>query len=721
MTYIWFYDITIVQPYFAVSEYGTDGGVIPEYGAFVAMDNGMCTLRETTIPEQCLQFSGLNYNPNLGPYVGGEPRKTHPKGNYADNVWFSFPGPCFIKPFDQKSTTCRNDPAMKGGLCPKGVAPDGVTCTYSFDVLGYVSIDDLVGITSLPVPGSPTQNFTDRVQFCKAGGIEYNFDTSFSNLTFWNDPLNVTANAERTKKMMTLYSDTVTAGKGVAANFKPFPNVTDLTAANPPCYVNNILCSQNALGCRRRLLAQVCELCTVDSPECVTKEGLKLPPSVNRHSETFRVPNTHQASVDPMMLGHLFAFVAASVVTAVMAENTWKMTPVRSIQARVQSDPPVWDADNNVWVAVFKTGTNTFNEKYVASLDTVNTASVEGALMYVQSEGIDQAIVPGCSRKSNMSYVWFYDITIVQPTYGIAEYGSNTAIYPEYCQFVAMDNGMCTPTAGTTLPKECLQYFGGNGQPNIGPCVGGENRLDNPKAPYDNNVWFSFPNSCFTKPFGAKSDACRAQLKGGLCPLGVVPDGVACTFSYNLLGYVNIDDLVGITSMTSSAGEKYPNRYAFCQDGGIEYSSQTGQSLPFWENPTDRSANTARSQKMIQYYGTQVADPVKGANMKAFPDVATLAATNPPCYVNSPLCSSAKFGCRRKLLAQLCEVCTVEASDCIKRPAGTPSFPALEKATRSSSGGSSGSSTASGSDQNDAAQSMAHVGVLLLVALALCA
>ncbi|RHY30987.1 hypothetical protein DYB32_008021 [Aphanomyces invadans] len=413
------------------------------------------------------------------------------------------------------------------------------------------------------------------------------------------------------------------------------------------------------------------------------------------------------------MLRLLITLVAAAAV-ATVAENTWKMTPVRSIQARVQSDPPVWDAENNVWVAVFKTGTNTFTEKYVASLDTVNTATVEGALMYVQSEGIDQAIVPGCARKSNMSYVWFYDITIVQPTYGIAEYGSNTAIYPEYCQFVAMDNGMCTPTAGTTLPKECLQYFGGNGQPKIGPCVGGENRLDNPKAPYDNNVWFSFPNSCFTKPFGGKTDVCREQQKGGLCPFGVAPDGDTCTFSYKLLGFVSIDDLVGITSMTSSSGEKYPNRYAFCQDGGIEYSSQTGQSLPFWENPTDRAANTARSEKMIQFYNTQLKDPVKGANMKPFPAVSTLVATNPPCYVNSPLCSAAKYGCRRKLLAQLCEVCSAEASDCVKRPAGTPSFPTLQKASRSATGGSEGDSNANGGDSYKVASSALHVAVAAL-------
>ncbi|KAF0696728.1 Aste57867_12530 [Aphanomyces stellatus] len=414
--------------------------------------------------------------------------------------------------------------------------------------------------------------------------------------------------------------------------------------------------------------------------------------------------------------------LAVACMSMAAAQSSWKMTPVRTIQARVQSTVPEWDETNKVWVAVFPTGTDTFMQRYVASMDTVNTASVEGSLMYVQSEGIDQAIVPGCSRKSNMSYVWFYDITIVQPTYGVAEYGSSTSVWPEYCQFVAMDNGMCTPTAGTTLPNECLQYFGGNGQPNLGPCVGGENRTDNAKAPYDNNVWFSFPNSCFTKPFGSKTDACRTSQKGGLCAFGQAPDGVTCTFSYSILGYVFLDDLVGITSMTSSSGSPYPNRFAFCQDGGVEYSSQTGQCLPFWEKPTDRTANAARAQKMMDFYSSQVADPVKGANMKPFPSVAALTGANPPCYVNNILCSQAKYGCRRVLLAQLCQVCTTPASDCVVRPAGTTPFPTLQKAPRGSNTGGGGNSGGSNAASTAPPLNYMHGAVLVAVAaMVLCA
>ncbi|KAF0691579.1 hypothetical protein As57867_017188, partial [Aphanomyces stellatus] len=385
------------------------------------------------------------------------------------------------------------------------------------------------------------------------------------------------------------------------------------------------------------------------------------------------------------MVGRCVSVVALLATSLAPTEAAnWTMSAIRSIQGRIVSDPPVWDATNKLWVAQFQTGTDTFLQKYVASMDTVNTASVEGALMYLQSEGIDQAIVPGCSRKSNMSYVWFYDITIVQPTNAVAEYDMDTAVRPEFCPFVAMDNGICTPTSGTTLPDECLQYFGGNGQPNLGPCVGGETRADNPKAPYDNNVWFSYPNSCVTSPFGAKTDACRAKLPGGLCPLGKKPNGVNCTFSYTILGFVAIDDLVGITSMTSpTTGKNYTSRFQFCQEGGVEFNTNTGASIPFWYNTTNRTANANRSTYMMNYYLQQVADPIKGVNMKPFPNVTDLTSKNPPCYVNNPLCSASPFGCSRDLLAQVCTVCTAASPNCVVRPTSAAAFPSLPKVPRS--------------------------------------
>jgi len=245
------------------------------------------------------------------------------------------------------------------------------------------------------------------------------------------------------------------------------------------------------------------------------------------------------------------AFLAACTLST---SEAWNMKPVHSVQARVQSIKPVYNETHKAWVAPYG---DSFEARYMATMDTVNGASVEGALMYVQAEGINQDVLPpNCWRKSNLTYIWFMDIEIAQSNFSIAEYGEKTNVYPEYCPFVAMDGGMCTPTQGSDIPPECKQYAGIDGQPNIGACVGGENRIDDERALYKNNIWFSYPNSCFTQGFAGKNDTCRANEPGGLCPYGVKPDGIKCMFAYTILGYINIDDLVGITSMKSNKTNK---------------------------------------------------------------------------------------------------------------------------------------------------------------------
>jgi len=102
----------------------------------------------------------------------------------------------------------------------------------------------------------------------------------------------------------------------------------------------------------------------------------------------------------------------------------------------------------------------------------------------------------------------------------------------------------------------------------VGPCVGAADQGLAPRAPYPNNYWFSFPGSC---PQGSwkgiddngyqqKTEQCRKDNPGGLCPIGVQPDGVNCTFSYNIIGFIEIDELVGIKEMG------YKSYADFCKD-----------------------------------------------------------------------------------------------------------------------------------------------------------
>ncbi|RHY19683.1 hypothetical protein DYB30_011567 [Aphanomyces astaci] len=358
--------------------------------------------------------------------------------------------------------------------------------------------------------------------------------------------------------------------------------------------------------------------------------------------------------------------VAACAVAHVSA---WGMHRVRTIQARVQGGKPVYDDVHKQWVAPFG---NTFEEKWRASMDSVNTASVEGALMYVQSEGIiDGPQKPYCDRKNKIQYVWIYDIEIAQTNASLAEYDANWGVYPEYCPFVALDGGKCTAmwenSTYAILPDICNKFAGLAGQNNIGPCVGGEDRTNHPKAPYPNNIWFSFPNSCFTKGFSGKTDACRAAEKGGLCPFGIRPDGITCTFSATVLGYLNLDDLVGITALNNTnTGHPYVTRTEFCQAGGVE------TDLPFWQDTLNPAANNARSDKLIEFYQSLAkTDP----QMTPLPELTALTAANPKCYENSHRCTN---GCRRKLYAQVCEVCS-SGDDCFKKPDSVPGVPDLVK------------------------------------------
>ncbi|DAZ94483.1 TPA: hypothetical protein N0F65_003417 [Lagenidium giganteum] len=356
---------------------------------------------------------------------------------------------------------------------------------------------------------------------------------------------------------------------------------------------------------------------------------------------------------------------------AAAADSSWAMHPVRTIQARVQGDEPQWDDEHKVYVSSIG---KTFEEKYRSTMDTVNLASVEGALMFVQAEGINQNDNHGCKRKNDMKYIVFYDIQLVQPTPSVAKYENDASTTVEYCPFVAMDGGKCT-NAGSSAPKECLQYVGEGGEPDLGFCVGGSNRESEFRAPYPGSYWFSFPNACPTKTWKEKDDTCRADQEGGLCAFGTQPDGAKCTFSYTILGYVKIDDIVGITSMKGKDGKNYADYAAFCNDGGVEYKAKydgqtvnVEEALEFWKQPQDKEANKKRFEHMVEVYNDQVSKS-QDKKMKPLPTIKDLTDKNPKCYENSERCANAANGCKRDLYSQLCTVCSAPGDGCLTKPA----------------------------------------------------
>ncbi|TMW59355.1 hypothetical protein Poli38472_004424 [Pythium oligandrum] len=364
---------------------------------------------------------------------------------------------------------------------------------------------------------------------------------------------------------------------------------------------------------------------------------------------------------------------AAAVMAAYVSTEAEAMKTVRVIQARVQGDEPQWDATKGTYTSAYG---NSFAEKYRAVFDSVNTASVEGALMFVQAEGINVLKNPDCKRKNEMKYVVFYEVHINQPQAAVDAHDSATYNIPEYSPFVAMDGGACTASGPNTLPKECNAFFGGSGEKLLGPSVGASTRDNDPRALYPGTIWFSYPGSCVTKVWKSKDDSCRKQNPGGLCAFGSQPDGSTCAFTYRGLGYIKIDDFVGITNLTSSITKQpYTNYTEFCKDKngqykGVEFSAPEPPgdnskvtSLPFWTKPYDPESNKARANKVVEMYNKIAATT---PNMTPLPTVAELTAQNPPCSVNSKRCADSKFGCKRVYYSQICQVCTAQEEGCVK-------------------------------------------------------
>ncbi|KAF0688179.1 Aste57867_20184 [Aphanomyces stellatus] len=350
--------------------------------------------------------------------------------------------------------------------------------------------------------------------------------------------------------------------------------------------------------------------------------------------------------------------------TAVSAQSTpWRFQQVRTIQARVQNSPPKWSDSMKRWVGSFAGA-----DPYVGPMDSTTMATVEGSLLYLQSKL--QLNGTNCTRYNNMSYIWFYDIQVVQPAAAIAAFGATTGQILEYGQYVDMESGSCDLSInhGGNPPDECLDMARKTNN-SLGNYVGAQIQRVADYGAYNDTVWFSYPNSCVFLPYAKKTDACRAEQPGGLCPLGVKPDGINCTFGYTILGHLRIDDLVGITNMTflNDSTRTYANRAEFCYDGRKEYvlqSPTTYSDVDFWQDGLNRTMNVQRSLKLIDFYRNNM-----GPNMLPLPMIPDLTASNPPCYVNSQRCYKAPFGCRRNLLGQVCELCS-SAGDptCVVRP-----------------------------------------------------
>ncbi|CCI44569.1 unnamed protein product [Albugo candida] len=371
--------------------------------------------------------------------------------------------------------------------------------------------------------------------------------------------------------------------------------------------------------------------------------------------------------------------------------DAYQMKKVRFIHSRVENEHPV--LMNDRFVSSTRLNVNDVAKAYQAGLDTVNTFSIEGALRFVQAECINSHQRPPskrCERKYGAKNLVFYSIEMVQTNETISQFAESWKVN-EYGPLVPMKDGQCEPLDDSgKLPVECYQFSGENGQPNLGPFVGA-NTITDTRAPYPGAFMFSFPNSCSTKSNqNGKTEDCRKASRPGLCELGVAPNGVDCTFAYSILGWVPIDDVVGITSILNErTGKPYTTFSDWCNasESHVEFAAdnKTGtfeQGLSFWRNATSEAANAKRVQKVIETYteiyrsksSQQIPSNVI-AHFRPLPTLDELTARNPPCYYNVKQCGSGN-GCKRNGYVQICQPCKSEE----KCDTGNFTFPILAKA-----------------------------------------
>lgn len=195
-------------------------------------------------------------------------------------------------------------------------------------------------------------------------------------------------------------------------------------------------------------------------------------------------------------------------------------------------------------------------------LDSDNLGSLEAVMWYIHNE----VVRISCPRHYNISRIVRYNVTMKNTPELFATRSS------QFGQYVAVDGGSCTVP---DCDKIWDQY---------GYIVGCQNEQQSyyGQKPY----WYSVIAACPEETFANKTDECKKQHPGGLCPEGKVPDGSkTCTWTYEKAGEIRIDELEGISDYD-----------AFCAAHHREYDQNTdkGDGCDFWDGKNDPARNAKR-------------------------------------------------------------------------------------------------------------------------------
>ncbi|CCI47953.1 unnamed protein product [Albugo candida] len=223
-----------------------------EYGRMIPTDEGRCTpLKEDKIAPGYLQFNGDHQQSNIGPFVDGGNESTESMCTVPKLLLVFFPE------FLSGQIMGRKDRTMSQQYQKR-------------DILSWVPLDDVVGITSIknPKTGHPYANFMEWSETSDQN-IEFKADIQSGRfekgLVFWQNPTDPKANEKRAERVIEAYTSVLANGSSQIPPqsieyFRPLPSPKQLAAMNPPCYYNVPQCG-NKPGCKRVGYAQICQLC----------------------------------------------------------------------------------------------------------------------------------------------------------------------------------------------------------------------------------------------------------------------------------------------------------------------------------------------------------------------------------------------------------------------------------------------------------------------------
>lgn len=170
-----------------IYDLGMNFGVVNTY------DSGKCTG-----PYNCLNYKRYGFT------VGCETWDKHSpsafphnqwvgKNLYPGATWYSLPGSCPSQSFGKKTGSCST--GEPGGACKAGDPTGTGDCTYTYEKVGEISINELEGIT-------------DPEAFVKSGGEEYvKWSDKGVHNSFWNNKMSVQANQERIYRFLALFQE----------------------------------------------------------------------------------------------------------------------------------------------------------------------------------------------------------------------------------------------------------------------------------------------------------------------------------------------------------------------------------------------------------------------------------------------------------------------------------------------------------------------------------